>query len=713
MHAIAHTHWDREWYHPAQRFQARLVALVDALLDGPADAATPFLLDGQTIVLADYLAIRPERALEVSHALAGGALEAGPWYVLADNLIPSGEAIIRNLEAGRRWLRRMGASAPRVAYCPDTFGHPAAMPLVAAGFGCEVAIVWRGFGGASFPASDTVWWDGPDGSRLLLYHLPPDGYEFGSGLPGGAADAAARWRRAASTLRARNVTGCVLLTVGADHHAAPPDLPRALALLDAAARDDGGRVQRSGLAQAAGALLHSARQHEGRGHALPSVAGELRDSYGYTWTLQGTFATRAHQKRDNARLERALLRDVEPWTALAWLHAPPAMRRVAADGSLTLAQVPALLHHAWETLLRTHPHDTLCGCSVDDVALAMTARQRRVAALVPELRDAALACALGHDRVAARARPVREAPLTVVRNRAARARGGVAELRLVETLSDVRVGPGSGDPAALGAAVAGGAGDATFTPRVPMVGGCEVQLLSSHVTHQRRESPQHYPDDDLVRVHRAVAWVPEVPASGVRVFDAAGDATRSRSAGRSPMPAPVTIREHGGHVTLDNGIIRVTASHDGVTVAHGSRVLGERPAPRDRARCRRQLHAVVARRARVAAGAVGASARAGAASGERAPVLGMAIGTRTPAGVDRDHRGRRCLARAVRCARLERAARSPAATVLAHRRGGIASDGRCRVRSGAPCADCVRTGRAAVRAAAVHHAAASLAVRAR
>src|SRR5258705_8907719 len=85
---VAHTHWDREWYHTADRFRQRLVALVDELLDDPPPAGESFLLDGQAIVLDDYLAVRPERAAELSRLLRESRLEAGPWYVLGDELIP-------------------------------------------------------------------------------------------------------------------------------------------------------------------------------------------------------------------------------------------------------------------------------------------------------------------------------------------------------------------------------------------------------------------------------------------------------------------------------------------------------------------------------------------------------------------------------------------------------------------------------------------------
>lgn len=556
VHALAHTHWDREWYHPLSRFRARLVALIDALLAYPNP---PFLLDGQAIVLADYLAVRPERTDEIARALATGALEAGPWFVLADNLIPSGEAIVRNLEAGQRVLRRLGAASPRVAYCPDTFGHPAAMPMIAKEFGCEVSIVWRGFGGASFPRADSAWWSSPDGSRVLLHHLPPDGYEFGSALPTSQAAARERWSRVASALRARNALNVALLTCGADHHALAPDFSAALAQLDRAASDDNARVVRSSLSDVASALLvaaHSRATSPTQSHALPSVEGELRDSYGYTWTLQGTFGTRAYQKRANARLERALLRDVEPWGALGWLHAADAMRDVSRDGRITLAQIPALIAQTWESLLTTHPHDTLCGCSIDDVAMAMTARQREVAGVIPELRAQSIALALGHNVVAARERAVGTGAV-VIRNSSSAARSGIAEIQVLTTIADIPVGPHS-ERRSLS--------QRTVDLSEPTVGDAPIQVLSWTPTFARRESPQHYPDQDAVSATRVLAWVAPVPAHGITVV-----AAKDKASG--PIFRSVSLQQHDNTLTMDNGLLRVLVSPAGVTVQQGQREL--------------------------------------------------------------------------------------------------------------------------------------------
>ncbi|MBL0940147.1 MAG: hypothetical protein IBJ03_14730 [Gemmatimonadaceae bacterium] len=504
VHVVSHTHWDREWYHTAARFRLRLIALVDAVLTG---AGRPFLLDGQAIVLRDYLEWRPEQRNRVVSALADGSLEAGPWFVLADNLIVSGEAIVRNLEAGRRELARLGASAPPVAYCPDSFGHPAAMPMIAAGFGLGAGIVWRGLGGTAHPDGDSMRWQAPDGSELPIWHLPPDGYEYGSALPADYDTALRRWHRLRALYAERARTPVVLLPNGADHHALQPDIADAVSALAAAAATDNVRVKQSTLSQWAVDFLRHASLT-----GLPIVEGELRDSYGYTWTLSGTLGTRAHQKRRNARLERGLLRDVEPWMALVRLYGRQSLRMAeGGDAQLTPAHLPMLLQRAWETLLGTHPHDTLCGCSIDEVACRMESAQDDVASIGQELRERALQLVVGHDPVEARRSMHFDWRRIVIRNRAPRMRGGLARVRLVHTLADAPVGPGSASPPLPISA--------TSAPELD-TGHWMTQVLSRTVRYVRRESPQHYPDNDLALVQDTLIWIPPVPASGVALHTA-------------------------------------------------------------------------------------------------------------------------------------------------------------------------------------------------
>jgi hypothetical protein len=528
VHVLAHTHWDREWYLPAGRFKQRLAALIDELLDRPHPTA-PFLLDGQAIVLDDYADLRPDRVPQLAQALREGSLEAGPWYVLADELIPSGEALVRNLLAGRRMLRRFGAEPPPLLYSPDAFGHPAALPLLARGFGIDVIVAWRGYGGARWPAGDTVRWQSADGAVVTLFHLPPDGYEFGSSLPIDPPAATDRWRAMHDVLASRSRTGLLLVQNGADHHARQARQDDAVRALTVAAAPT--RVERVSLSKLGAELRRRASRV-----SLATVRGELRDSYGYTWTLQGTFAARARQKRRNAHAERLLVRDAEPWAALA-ARAGRVSRRHLSES-------------AWRTVLLSHPHDTLCGCSIDEVARAMDARLDDAMAQAAGVRDDAVLDLIGHDAAAARTRKADWRSLMLVRNRAPRARGGIAELEIETFLADVSVGPGSAPPERVRHVV---------SPRV-LYGDAPVQLLATRRTNRRIESPQHYPDNDLVEVRRVVAWIPAV--AGYSITPLPLDEGKSTAPLADPSVSATSE-------TLDNGLLRVQLETNG-TISLGA-----------------------------------------------------------------------------------------------------------------------------------------------
>ena len=98
---VPHTHWDREWYAPFQTFRMRLVELLDGLI--PQLETDPdyrhFILDGQMAVIDDYLAVRPE-ASTAAPARPRGRVAMGPWYILMDEFLVSGETIVRDMQLG-------------------------------------------------------------------------------------------------------------------------------------------------------------------------------------------------------------------------------------------------------------------------------------------------------------------------------------------------------------------------------------------------------------------------------------------------------------------------------------------------------------------------------------------------------------------------------------------------------------------------------------
>src|SRR5438094_739059 len=194
FHLIPHTHWDREWYLPRAALQARLVAVTGDLIERlqAQPAYRSFLLDGHTVLVEDYLRACPDREGDVRTLVKTGRLQVGPWYVLPDEQIPSGEGLVRNLLLGAADAERLGGRLD-VLYSPDAFGHPPAWPTLAREFGIRYGVVWRGLGGEAGQERDLYRWRGLDEKEVVLWHLPRAGYEIGAALPADAERLFAAW----------------------------------------------------------------------------------------------------------------------------------------------------------------------------------------------------------------------------------------------------------------------------------------------------------------------------------------------------------------------------------------------------------------------------------------------------------------------------------------------------------------------------------------
>lgn len=385
FHLIPHTHWDREWYLPRAAFGARLVAMLDQLI--PMLEAHPdlrFTLDGQTVLVEDYLAVRPDQRDRLAAPVRRGQLAVGPWYVLADEIIPSPAALRRNLSLGRADAESLGG-AMRVLYSPDAFGHPGWLPGLARDAGIRWGVVWRGLAGDRVRGPDLYRWHGSDGRSILMHHLPPDGYEVAAHLPGLGRELATVWPRLRDRLQARSSTRHVAVPVGADHHPAHPDLPelaRRLRAVDPAHEFRFSRWED----------YFEAVEAERPDPAV--VSGELRRSYGYAWALQGVHATRARLKR--------LYGAAEGWLALAgqWAGATggrAAERSVDRSRSAAAPGRRALLDSAGRLLVQGQFHDTLAGTVCDEAAREQAVRLESIVATCRELVREAMVAAAGVD----------------------------------------------------------------------------------------------------------------------------------------------------------------------------------------------------------------------------------------------------------------------------------------------------------------------------
>jgi alpha-mannosidase len=479
FHLIPHTHWDREWYLPQSIFLARLVpALDDLLVRLSSESGSTFLLDGQTVLLEDYLGVRPDREAAVVELVRSGRLQIGPWYVLADEFIPSAESLIRNLLTGQADAARFGGRSD-VLYSPDAFGHPAIWPQLAGEFGIRFGVLWRGLGGEPGQERDLYRWRGPDGREVLLYHLPPDGYEIGAALPADAERLPRVWSRIRSTLVERAASHQVAIFVGADHHAAHPDilqLQRLLSELEPGSQFRVSRLHEFFLAAAAESA------------SAPVLAGELRWSYGYTWTLQGVHGTRAPLKRLHSMVELALSGNADPLAALAATYRNRDRR--------------PLLNHAWRQLLQSEFHDSIGGCTSDQVARQVGLRLQDAGNLASEIARTSLNELVGNDPDRVRDHPELAEPQLVLWNPVPRPRSGVVIADLTWFERDVLVGPpGDNLPRT-------GPGARPFH-LVAADAALPVQWLGRKPGYERLDAARHYPDQDEVDCTR-VAFQPQV-----------------------------------------------------------------------------------------------------------------------------------------------------------------------------------------------------------
>src|SRR5947209_6162791 len=232
---VPHTHWDREWYRPLEHFRVMLGRVVDEVLETLErdPAFTSFTLDGQAIVLEDYVAVRPENEPRLRALIAAGRIEIGPSYVLPDEFLVGAEPLVRNLLIGRSVCRQFGGRPSPAGYLPDSFGHPLQLPQILAGFGIETFLFSRGLGDELDELGVIFDWIAPDGSAVLALQLLSDYSNFAN--ISGADDAEARVRglleRFGEALERAGVHEVVLCN-GTDHLRVQPEMPAVCAELE-------------------------------------------------------------------------------------------------------------------------------------------------------------------------------------------------------------------------------------------------------------------------------------------------------------------------------------------------------------------------------------------------------------------------------------------------------------------------------------------------
>jgi alpha-mannosidase len=339
LHVVFQTHWDREWYFSFERYRYRLTHVVErAMVALENHEIEFFILDGQTLPLEDYLEVcEPSHKERILKLIKSGQMIIGPWYIAMDEFLVHGESIIRNLEIGRKMANQYG-TCQEVGYLPDTFGHIGQMPQILNEFSIDNAIMWRGI---DLDQSEFIWY-GVDESQLFTVFLSEGYYQPVIN----EKDYVNATKTYAERMAKYAQTDHMLLTAGGDHL-----MPTYDNLKDRIAKIEEANPQLKLHVTSYQKYIDLIKQEIKDKH-LHSKTGELR-SNAKAYILPNVLSTRSYLKQLNQELEDEMIGYLEPLMALAYMGSK---------------QIPfSYVEHIWKTILQNQPHDSICGCSIDEV----------------------------------------------------------------------------------------------------------------------------------------------------------------------------------------------------------------------------------------------------------------------------------------------------------------------------------------------------------
>jgi mannosylglycerate hydrolase len=346
VHILNHTHWDREWYETFDEFRYKLrngLRFVQDLIE--KGELENFFLDGQTIVLDDYQEIVSSAEYERLIALIKqGKVEVGPWYLLADEFLVSGESILKNLELGTQKAKSLG-SAYNMGYLPDTFGHISQMPQILTGYGIDKALIFRGAVSEHFENH----WQGANGTKVFTFVLPLfEGYYQTFLKHDSYIEETRNYLESSSPYLD---SGKALIMNGADHTFTTADLNKRIEQL---------REAFPGVTFKQSLMSDYVRSFQGK-EPKGEVIGEQRDP-SKIFILPGVYSTRTYLKNQNQLCEDqaiGIMEALNVWT----------------NGKTDSAE---FIEYVWKLILQNQPHDSICGCSIDEVHNEMETRTQKV-----------------------------------------------------------------------------------------------------------------------------------------------------------------------------------------------------------------------------------------------------------------------------------------------------------------------------------------------
>ncbi|MGO4782782.1 alpha-mannosidase [Cryobacterium sp. W22_MBD10_FK3] len=363
--AVGHAHIDSAWLWPVRetvRKCARTFSNVLQLMDEDPNFIFACSSAQQYAWMKEHYPQLFARIRE--RAIEGRFVPVGGMWVESDTNMPGGEALARQLLAGKSFFMREFGVEPLEVWLPDSFGYTAAFPQIVAAAGSKYFLTQKiSWNETNTMPHHTFNWEGIDGTRVFTHFPPVDTYN--SLLSG---EELARAQRQYSEKGASNVS---LVPFGYGDGGGGPTRE----MLAAAKRTESLEGSPSVRIASPRAFFEEA---EGSYPNPPVWSGEL-----YLEFHRGTYTSQAKTKSGNRRSEH-LLREAELWATAATL-------RTGAD------YPHERIEAAWQTVLLNQFHDILPGSSI---AWVHQVAEQTYAAVRVELEDViaqALAALAGPD----------------------------------------------------------------------------------------------------------------------------------------------------------------------------------------------------------------------------------------------------------------------------------------------------------------------------
>ena len=356
--AVGHAHIDSAWLWPVRetiRKCARTFSNVLYLMDRDPSFVFACSSAQQYAWMKEYY---PDLFDRIRVRVGQGRfVPVGGMWVESDTNMPGGEALARQLIAGKGFFMAEFGIEPQEVWLPDSFGYTAALPQIAAAAGSRYFLTQKiSWNQTNSMPHHTFSWEGIDGTRIFTHFPPVDTYN--SVLSG---QELARAQRQYCEKGASNVS---LVPFGYGDGGGGPTRE----MLASAARTKS--LEGSPTVTVAAPLAFF--QEAERDYPNPPVwSGEL-----YLEFHRGTYTSQAKTKAGNRRSEH-LLREAELWAATA------ARRTGFTYPYDRLAQ-------AWHTVLLLQFHDILPGTSIAWVHQVAEATYARVAQELEEIIAGAL-----------------------------------------------------------------------------------------------------------------------------------------------------------------------------------------------------------------------------------------------------------------------------------------------------------------------------------